>query len=155
MIDFDYKGIRIDATTESIQHDYTDANHHKKTRFERQTLVFFHFWDFTIWNGNLTELTFIKAILQIFMHKCKTKGTKEGCKIDLVKALHHNRRQEGQQSLWFIARQKDKKPYLHICLQAEGNTINEVFFDDLEVTLLDIALSKTINLLTPNNIDRG
>jgi hypothetical protein len=75
--------------------------------------------------------------------------TKEGSKIDLEKALHRNDPCGGAQSLWFIARQKNKKHYLYVCLQSKGNTINEIYLDEIEVAMLEIALSKAINLLTP------
>jgi len=151
VIDFDYKGIRVEATVDTQQIDYKDAGNRNRTRFERNVQVFVHFWDFVIWNGNLQELAFVKSCLQYFMQGYWKRASKEGSKIDLAKALHHEDAREGRLSLYFIARQKDKKHYLQICLQRAGKTVNEIYIDGQEAIMLDIALSKAINLLTPNN----
>jgi hypothetical protein len=39
-------------------------------------------------------------------------------------------------------------------LLKDGKVINEIYLDDPEVIMLDIALAKAINLLSPNAIDR-
>lgn len=150
MINFDYKGIRIETTADNQQIDYKDASNRQRTRFEREVRVFVHFWDFTIWNGSLQELAFVKSCLQYFMQGYWKRATKEGSKIDLAKGLHHEDSREGRLSLYFVARQKDKKHYLQICLQRAGKTVNEIFIDGQEAIMLDIALSKAINLLTPD-----
>jgi hypothetical protein len=151
VINFDYKGIRVEATVDNQQIDYKDAGNRHRTRFERDVRVFVHFWDFTIWNGNLQELSFVKSCLQYFMQGYWKRASKEGSKIDLAKALHQEDGIEGRLSLYFVARQKDKKHYLQICLQRAGKTVNEIYIDGQEAIMLDIALSKAINLLTPSN----
>ena len=151
MINFDYKGIRIDATVDNQQIEYTDSSNRQRTRFERDVMVFVHFWDFTIWNGSLQELAFVKSCLQYFMQGYWKRAVKEGSKIDLVKVLHREDSREGRLSLYFIAKQKAKKHYLQICLQCAGKTLNELYIDGQEAIMLDIALSKAINLLTPDN----
>ncbi|MEI6702901.1 MAG: hypothetical protein WCL71_05115 [Deltaproteobacteria bacterium] len=151
MIDFDFKGIRVEATADNQQVDYMDAGNRHRTRFERDVRVFVHFWDFVIWNGNLQELAFVKSCLQYFMQGYWKRATKEGSKIDLAKFLHKEDTREGRLSLYFVARQKDKKHYLQICLQRAGKTVNEIYIDGQEVIMLDIALAKAINLLTPCN----
>jgi hypothetical protein len=151
LINFDYKGIRIEATANNQQIDYKDAGYRHRTRIERDVQVFVHFWDFVIWNGNLQELAFVKSCLQYFMHGYWKRTSKEMSKIDLAKCLHHEDTREGRLSLYFIARQKDKKHYLQVCLQLAGKTVNEIYIDGQEALMLDIALGKAINLLTPCN----
>lgn len=151
MINFDYKGIRIEATADNQQINYKDAGNRHRTRFEREVMVFIHFWDFTIWNGNLQEMAFVKSCLQYFMQGYWKRATKEGSRIDLAKALHQEDAKEGRLSLYFVARQKNKTHYLQICLQRAGKTVNELYIDGQEVIMLDIALSKAINLLTPDH----
>jgi hypothetical protein len=149
MINFDYKGIRIEATVYNQQVDYKDAGNRCRTRFERDVRVFVHFWDFLIWNGNLEELAFAKSCLQFFMQAYWKRSGKETSKIDLSKGLHHDD-VKGRLSLYFIARQRDKKNYLQICLQRAGNTVNEIYIDGQEAIMLDIAIAKAINFLSPN-----
>lgn len=151
MINFDFKGIRIEATADNQQVDYKDAGNRPRTRFVRDVRVLVHFWDFVIWNGNLQELAFVKSCLQYFLQGYWKRATKEGCKIDLAKALHQEVAREGRLSLYFVARQKDKKHYLQICLQRAGKTVNEIYMDGQEAIMLDIALAKAINLMTPSN----
>lgn len=153
MIEFDFKGIKIEATVEMEQHDYRDAGGHYKSRFDRETKVVVRFWGFTI-DGNLTELTFVKSTLNYFMQCYWKRTSKEGSKIDLAKGLHHETSLTGRQSLYFVARQKDKKHFLQICLQQRGATVNESYLDGQEVIMLDIVIGKAINLLTPTTTSR-
>jgi len=150
VINFDYKGIQVEATVDNQQVDYKDAGSRHRTRFERDVRVFIHFWDFTIWNGNLQELAFVKSCLQYFMQCYWKRSTKEGGKIEMAKGLHHEGYGEGRLSLYFVARQKDKKHYLQISLQQAGETVNEIYLDGQETIMLDIAIAKAISLLTPN-----
>ncbi|HEX2768855.1 MAG TPA: hypothetical protein VHN12_06190 [Geobacteraceae bacterium] len=55
-----------------------------------------------------------------------------------------------QETLCFVAKQKDKRNYLQISLAKKGETIKEEYLDGQEVIMLDIALGKAINLLTPS-----
>jgi len=149
MIEFDYKGIQIVVAAENQQINYKDSGNHHRTRFERDLRVFVHFWDFVIWNGNLQELAFVKSCLQYFMQCYWKRSTKEGGKIDLAKGLHHEDFGMGRSSLYFVARQKDKKHYLQISLQQAGKIINEIYLDGQETIMLDIAIAKAISILTP------
>ena len=150
MVDFEFKGIRVAATIGTRQINYKDAENRNRTRFERDIRVFVNFWDFTIWNGNLHELAFVKSCLQFFMQGFWKRSSKEGGKIDLAKVLHQENSREGRLSLHFVARQKNGKHYLQICLQRAGQTLDEIYIDGQETIMLDIALSKAINLLTPS-----
>jgi hypothetical protein len=151
MIKFDYKGIKIVVAAENQQINYKDSENRHRTRFERDLKVFVYFWDFVIWNGNLQELAFVKSCLQLFMQGYWKRGVKDGGKIDLAKELHHEDFGAVRSSLNFVARQKDKKHYLQISLQQAGETVNEIYLDGQETIMLDIAIAKAINLLTPSN----
>lgn len=156
MINFEFKGIRIGATTDLRQIDYRDARHNPKTRFEKSVEIFVQFWDFTIFNDNLYDLAFIKSTLQYFMQSYWKRSNKAGGKIVLSKALHQDHPFSGQQSLMFVARQKNNLHYLHVCLQTAGSDtiLKEVYLDGQEVLMLEIALNKVINLLSPMPIHR-
>jgi hypothetical protein len=152
-VEFDFKGIRIAATVEIGQSDYRDADNRRRTRFERDVRVQVRFWDFTIENGDLFELACVKSTLNYFMQAYWKRSSKEGGRIELVKALHHENPRDGRQALYFAARQKNKKNFLHICLTKDGATVDEVYLDGQEVIMLDIAIGKAISLLPPRTVE--
>jgi hypothetical protein len=154
MINFDFKGIKIEASASLRKHTYQDVRKGTLTRFEREVEVRVHFWDFFICDRNFYELAFVKSTLQYFMQFYWKRSNKTGGKINLAKALHEEHPHGGYQSLLFIARQKNNQHYLHICLQAPaaGAILQEVYLDGQEVLMLDIALNKAIGLLSPATI---
>jgi hypothetical protein len=152
VIEFDFKGITIGSTAIIQQQNYKDAGNRPKTRFDRDVVVGVEFWDFIIDNGNLYELAFVKSVLGYFSHAYWKRSTKDGGRIDLGKVLHHENPLEGKRELHFVARQKNKRNYLHIYLMQNGALIDESYFDGQEVLLLDIAIGKAISLLTPSTV---
>jgi hypothetical protein len=150
MIKYDFKGIRITAETNMIQHDFEDADNKYRTRFDRENTVTVQFWGFVI-DDNLTGLAFVKSSLSYFMQAYWKRSSKEGSRIGLSKCLSHK---DGQQSLYFTARQKDNKHFLHIELQQGGTTVNECYLDGQEVIMLDVAVGKAISLLMPVTLRR-
>ena len=153
MVDFEFKGIRINALVDMEQRTYKDADGRQKTRFDRNVSVGVRFWDFVIWNGDLHELAFVKSALQYFMQAYWKRSSKEGSKIDLLKVLYREDSHTGQQSLHFTSRQKDKKHFLQICFVKQFVTVNEIYLDGQEVIMLDIAIGKAISLLAPTAAD--
>jgi len=150
MIDFNFKGIRIEVIYDMEQYIYNDADNRRKTRFERNTRVIVSFWDFPIYG--LYELSFVKSTLNYFMQGYWKRSGKEGSKIDLAKVLHHEDAINNRLSLYFVSRQKNKKHSLQICLQKNGNTSSEIYLDGQEVLMLDIAIGKIISILAPVKI---
>ena len=53
------------------------------------------------------------------------------------------------QTLYFAARQKNKKNYLHVSLESNESIVNEVYLDGQKVIMLDIAIGKALYFLTP------
>jgi hypothetical protein len=155
MIEYDYKGIKVEATVEMERHDYVDAGGHSRARFDRNTKVVVRFWSFAI-DGSLTELAYIKSTLNYFMQCYWKRTSKEGSRIDLAKLIHHCHESHfvNPQSLNLMARQKNKKHYLEISLFENGNPAGEVYLDGQEVIMLDISLGKAISLLTPKVVER-
>ena len=150
MFVFDFKGIKVVATTEIKQFDYIDARKGKSTRHERDVNVAVHFWEFTISNGDLYGMAFVQSTLTYFMSSFWKRTPKKGCKIEFDKVLNREHEQDGKKSLHFLAYLKDNKHFLRISVQSGGDTLREVFLDGQEVLLLDIAMRKAINLLTPD-----
>ena len=150
MIEFDYQGIQISVRAEVTQQEYKDSGSHLRTRFERDIYVYVKFWGFRIY-ADLTELALIKSTLSYFMHAYWKRTGKEGSRIDLVKAIHRDNQREGRESLYFVARQKNKSHFLQVSIQKAGQTINELYLDGQEVIMLDIAIGKALNLLPPSS----
>ncbi len=155
MIDFNFKGISISAVVQMEQSSYKDAGGHNRSRFDKDVTVSVQFWDFFLQHGNLSELAFVKATLNYFMQAYWKRSSKQGAKIELVKVLHRKDYRGNQESLCFVARQKNMHNYLHIAHVKKAETVNEVYLDGQEVIMLDIAMGKAINLLTPRIAESG
>ena len=154
MIDFNFKGITVSATVEMERYDYRDNGGHYKTRFNRNTLVKANFWGFVI-DNDLYELAMVKSTLNYFMQAYWKRTSKAGSKIELVTML---KRYNGgnQQALYLVARQKDGIHSLEISLVEKGAPSGKIYLNGQEVIMLDIAIGKAINLLTPDyNIIEG
>ena len=149
MIRFNFKGISISSSFHMDERVYKDAGGRKRTRFDKEVSVHVRFWDFDLRHGDLYELPFIRSILHYFMQAYCKRSSKEGSRIELAKVLSRKDYKGNQEALCFVARQKDKKNYLQISLAKKGETVKEEYFDGQEVIMLDIALGKVINLLTP------
>ena len=146
MIDFNFKGIRIEATVETIQRLYQDKLQGKRSLRDKNIEVAVKFWDFTVENGNLTELALIKSSLQFYMQCYWKRLSRENNRIELRKSIVHN----DHKTLFIIARYKNENNVLHISLKQSGKIVSEIYLDVQEIIMLDIALNKAINLLTPS-----
>jgi len=148
VVRFDFKGITISASVYMIERSYKDSGR-SRIRFDRDVTVDVSFWDYDFRDGDLYELTFVKSILQYFMQSFWKRSSKQGSRIELDKILSHKDHHGQQETLCFVARQKDNRNYLQISLHRKGEIIKEEYLDGQEVIMLDIALGKAINLLTP------
>jgi hypothetical protein len=151
IVRFDFKGISISSSFYMDERIYKDAGGHKRTRFDREVSLYVSFWDFDLQDGNLYELAFIRSILHYFMQAYWKRSSKEGSRIELAKVLSRKDYKGEHKALCFVAKQKDKKNYLQIYHTKKGETVKEVYLDGQEVIILDIALGKAINLLTPTS----
>ncbi len=154
MIEFNFKGISVSATVEMERYDYRDNGGHYKTRFNRNTLVKANFWGFAI-DNDLYELATVKSSLNYFMQAYWKRSSKAGSKIELVTVLKRNNG-GNPQALYLVARQKDGIHSLEISLVEKGAPTGKIYLNGQEVIMLDIAIGKAINLLTPDyNIVEG
>ena len=154
MIEFNFKGISVSATVEMERYDYRDNGGHYKTRFNRNTLVKANFWGFVI-DNDLYELAMVKSSLNYFMQAYWKRTSKAGSKIELVTMLKRNNG-GNPQALYLVARQKDCIHSLEISLVEKGAPTGKIYLNGQEVIMLDIAIGKAINLLTPDyNIIEG
>jgi len=95
-----------------------------------------------------TELATVKSTLNYFMQAYWKRSSKASSKIELATALKHDYGVQ-QQSLCLVARQKNSIHSLEISLIENGKTANNIYLSGQEVIMLDIAIGKAINLLTP------
>ena len=147
MIEFNFKGISVSATVEMKRYDYRDNGGHYKTRFNRNTLVKANFWGFVI-DNDLYELAMVKSSLNYFMQAYWKRSSKAGSKIELVTVLKRNNG-GNPQALYLVARQKDGIQSLEISLVEKGAPAGKIYLNGQEVIMLDIAIGKAINLLSP------
>lgn len=148
MIGFYHKGIRIESTIETTQRYYDHKRDGKRVLLDKNIEVAVNFWEFSIENGNLTELALIKSNLQFYIHCFWKRSSRSGFNLKLEKSIEHMT-SNGPLTLSFIAREKNKQLSLYIFLMKSGKVIEEIYLDVQEVMMLDIAINKAINMLTP------
>lgn len=153
MIEFRYNGIEIEVYNRPEAQEYEVAENKTRIRHSRNAFVFVKFWDFVIKDGNLYELAFVKSVCSFFMQAYWKRSTKDGNRINLSETLKHEIAGGKYAScvLNFNARQKDKIIYLHICQKNDEEVAGEIYLTGREVIMLDIAVGKAINMLTPTN----
>ena len=148
MINFDYRGVRIEAVAEMRRCDYKDANNIGRTRFDRNVSVTVAFWNFVIEN-NLYELALVKSSITYYMQCYWKRSSKQKQKIDLATFIEHP---GTSQTIYFTARQKNSQPSMEISLTYNGQQCECFYFSAQEVIMIDVAVSKAISLLTPQTL---
>lgn len=150
MLTYDYKGISIEAVCE-IRSNRLQAANQSRTRLNRVTRVYVTFFaDFAIEDGNLSDLTFVKSCTQYFIQSYWRHKNRQNSRIDLAKGLVRATPEGYRHSLCFTARQKNNQHYLHAYLQEDDRTVSETYLDIQEAIMLDSALGKALNLLSPD-----
>lgn len=150
MLTYDYKGIAIEAECEIRDNGLQDARQ-SRTRLNRVTRVYVAFFaDFVIEDGNLSDLTFVKSCTQYFIQSYWRHKNKQNSRIDLAKGLARAALEGYRHSLCFTARQKNNQQFLHVYLQENDRTVSETYLDIQEAIMLDSALGKALNLLSPD-----
>jgi len=147
MVNFEFKGIRIEATMEMEQYDFRDSRGNYKTHFNKEANVVIWFWDFVISN-DLYELAMVKATLNYYVQAYWKRSTKQGFKMELATSLEH-RDNGSAQSLNLIAKQKNHIYSLEVSLTENGNQAKCVYLSAKEVIMMDIVINKAISLLMP------
>ncbi len=150
MIDFEFKGICVNATAEITWRELKDSGGHNMNRFDRNNSIKVSFWDFVIYN-DLYELAMVKSTLSYFMQAYWKRSSKAGSKIELATVLFHDD-DFNPQALNMIAKQKNGIQSLGISVADNGMPAGEVYLSAQEVIMLDIAIGKAINLLSPETV---
>lgn len=152
MKDFNFQGIRAGASVVYPKTEYKDSDGRKRSRFERCVRTHFYFWDFCI-DDDLSQLAFVKSIFTYFIHNSEKKSTKSGGRLILSKELEQETHEGQTQMLCFTAKQKNDKNFLHISMTEDDEFMEEIYLDVIDVLMLDAAITKTINLISPYEFD--
>jgi len=150
MFKFEFKDIWIEARGEMERYDYEDSTNHYRSHYNRNTVVTVNFWNFVICN-DLYELAMVKSALNYFMQAYWKRSTKQGAKIELATSLEHGV-DDTLQKLNLIAKQKNNVYSLEVSLTDIKHQFAPIYLSGQEVIMLDIAISKAINILTPEAV---
>lgn len=93
----------------------------------------------------------VKSTLSYFMQAYWKRSSKAGSKIELATVLFHDD-DFNPQALNMIARQKNGIQSLEISVTDNGMPAGEVYLSGQEVIMLDVAIGKAINLLSPETV---
>lgn len=147
MITYDFKGITIEAVCQMSTSQFHAARK-IQTRVDRVMQVYVTFFDtFAIEDGNISDLFFVKSCTQYFLQSCWRH--KLNSRIEFSKSLTRETGYANLYSLNFKARQKNNQHYLQVSLHEYGQKVSEIYLDAQEVIMLDAALGKALNLLSP------
>jgi len=152
-LNYETEAISVDISSHLKKYNYKDASHREKTRFDRQMNIVVRFWDFYSRN-DLHELAVIKGTLSYFIHGYWKRSGKDVCKLNIEQEIW----QENPSSygwpinnwvLRFADRQKNKVNFLHISLHKNETLDEEIYLDIQDALILEIAVSKAMQLLSP------
>ncbi|MBV5339818.1 MAG: hypothetical protein J0665_09710 [Deltaproteobacteria bacterium] len=150
---FKLKEFAVDATANMVEVKFKNGTRGTESRHQRHVTVCVSYGPFTFGNDDLTELIYVKSTLQYFMSCYWKRSNKNGSNINLMKSIEREIKIYGMQKIVFEARQKANEHYLYVCIQNDGNTYLEAYFDGQEVIMLDAALGKAISWLNPKTSD--
>ena len=148
MICYDHKEIQIKIGVNCSEIIYQDKHYRSRTFIKRKVNVCVKILTCELFEGDLSELYFVKAAIQVFLQSYWRKTTKNGLlKIDLDKTLIRNNCRE---ELRFTARQHQKKHFLEILFHgSRHDSEKKVYLDYHDAIMLDGALHKAISMLSP------
>lgn len=150
MIDFNLHGIRVSAQALVTHREFRDKGGHYLNRFDRNVNVCVQFWDFVIGN-DLSELAMVKSTLNYFMQAYWKRSSKAGSKIELATEIFRGDGYNAR-SLTLVARQKNGIQSLKVSVANDGTIAGNAYLSAQEVIMLDIAIGKAINLLSPETV---
>ena len=133
MITYHWKNVHIEITKTHVPQRQEDTYGTGRNIFVRNVEVDIWFWNYYV--KGLTSLALIKSVLQSFMYNRMGDISAKDFVID---------------SLQLQKTQKDGKQYLKFELHGiDGSIDKEEYFNYQEVAMLDIALGKALNFLSP------
>jgi len=133
MITYHWKNVHIEITETRVLQRKEDRYGTGRDIFVRNVEVGIWFWKYYV-NG-LTRLAFIKSVLQAFLYNRMGDIPAEDFVIEFLRLKRT---------------QKDGKQFVKFELcEIDGSVDKEEYFNYQEVVMLDIALGKALNFLSP------
>ncbi|MBN2569406.1 MAG: hypothetical protein JXB42_08250 [Deltaproteobacteria bacterium] len=133
MITYHWKNVHIEITETRILQRHEDKYGTGRDIFVRNVEVGIWFWKYYV--KGLTRLVFIKSVLQAFLHNRMGDIPAEDFVIEFLRLKRT---------------QKDGKQFVKFELCGiDGSIDEEEYFNYQEVAMLDIALGKALNFLSP------
>jgi len=148
-LSYETEAINVEIRSHVEEYDYMDVNKREKTRFERQMKVLVRFWDFHS-RSNLQDLAVIKGVLSYYTHGYWKRSGKEIYKLNINQELRQD-----TLVLRFADRQKNKMNFLYISLHKNEALVSETYLDIQEAIILEVAVSKAMQLLSPTTDFKG
>ena len=137
MIEYHYKNVHIEIATRQYTYAKKYPDYGERDTFICSIPVNVMFWDCEV--KGLTELSFIKSVLESYLHNRLDNMSKKVFTINL--------NPDGLLNLEGVT--MDKEKYLSIsCLN--GKKVRKELYNYQEVAMLDIALNKAITSLSMN-----
>jgi len=133
MITYHWKNVHIEITKTQVLQRHKDTYGTDRDILVRNVEVGIWFWKYYV--QGLTRLVFIKSVLQAFLHNRMGDIPAEDFVIEFLRLKRT---------------QKDGKQFVKFELCGiDGSVDKEEYFNYQEVVMLDIALGKALNFLSP------
>ena len=142
MIEYHYKNVHIEIAVKEHIHVKSYPNYGERETFTSTVPVNVRFWEYEI--KGLTELSFIKSVLQSYIYNRMRSMAKEIFSINL----------NPTKCLAVTETLKDGERYLKIWCEENGKILKKEYFNYQEVVMLDIAINKAITCLSANIITK-
>ena len=133
MITYHWKNVHIEITKTQVLQRHKDTYGTDRDILVRNVEVGIWFWKYYV--QGLTRLVFIKSVLQAFLHNRMGDIPAEDFVIEFLRLKRT---------------QKDGKQFVKFELfEIDGSIDKEEYFNYQEVAMLDIALGKALNFISP------
>lgn len=142
MIEYHYKNVHIEIAVKEYMYVKNYPNYGEKEVFTSTVPVNVSFWEYEI--KGLTELAFIKSVLQSYIYNRMRSMAKKVFSINL----------NPTKCLAVTETLKDGERYLKIWSEEDGKILKKEYFNYQEVVMLDTALNKAITCLSSNIITK-
>ncbi|MBW2562215.1 MAG: hypothetical protein JRE40_15355, partial [Deltaproteobacteria bacterium] len=142
MIEYHYKNVHIEIAVKEYVYVKNYPNYGERETFTSTVPVNVKFWTYEI--KDLTELAFIKSVLQSYIYNRMRSMAVKVFKINL----------NPTRCLSVTETLKDGERYLKIWCEEDRKILKRESFNYQEVVMLDTALNKAITCLSTNIVTK-
>ena len=142
MIEYHWKNVHIEIAVKEYMYVKNYPDYGERETFTSTIPVNVRFWEYEI--KDLTELAFIKSVLQSYIYNRMRSMAKEVFSISL----------NPTKCLAVTETLKDGERYLKIWCEEDGKILKKEYFNYQEAVMLDTALNKARTCLSTNIITK-